>query len=33
VVARIEPRPEFRKTFRLEERRRMIEELKAAQAR
>lgn len=31
VVARIEPRPEFREAFRLDERRRMIEELKAAQ--
>ena len=29
VVARIEPRPEFREAFRLDERRRMIEELKA----
>ena len=32
VVARIEPRPEFREAFRLDERRRMIEELKAARA-
>jgi hypothetical protein len=32
VVARIEPRPEFRGAFRLEDRRRMIEELKTAQA-
>jgi len=32
VVARIEPRPEFRGAFRLEERRRMVEELKTAQA-
>jgi hypothetical protein len=29
-VARIEPRPEFREAFRLDERRRMIEELKTA---
>ena len=29
VAARIEPRPEFREAFRLDERRRMIEELKA----
>jgi hypothetical protein len=32
VVARIEPRPEFREAFRLDERRRIIEELRAAQA-
>ena len=32
VVARIEPRPEYREAFRLDERRRMIEELKAEQA-
>jgi xylulokinase len=32
VVARIEPRPEFRAAFRLDERRRIIEELKTAQA-
>jgi xylulokinase len=30
IVARIEPRPEFREAFRLDERRRMIEELKTA---
>jgi hypothetical protein len=32
VVARIQPRPEFREAFRLDERRRMIEELKSVQA-
>jgi hypothetical protein len=32
VVARIEPRPEFREAFRLDERRRIIEELKTAQS-
>jgi hypothetical protein len=32
IVARIEPRPEFREAFRLDERRRVIEELKAEEA-
>jgi xylulokinase len=32
VVARIEPRPEYRVAFRLDERRRMIEEMKSAQS-
>ena len=32
VIARIEPRPEFREAFRLDERRRLIEDLRAGRA-